>query len=94
MIDIVKVVAVRPLEGYRLAIRFSDGSAGEHDFSDLIETTSPMTDALRDQAYFGRVFIELGVLAWPNGLDLDSIELHRTMHAAGELHRVAAEYVN
>ncbi len=91
MIEIVKVVAVKPREGYRLAIQFSDASGGEHDFSDLIETTSPMTDPLRDPAYFGRVFIELGVLAWPNGLELDSIELHRRMLAAGELHRIAAQ---
>ena len=91
MIEIVKVIAVRSLGNYRLALQFSDGSAGEHDFSGLVAETGPMTEPLRDPLYFGRVFIELGVLAWPNGFDIDAIELHREMLTAGELNRAAAE---
>ena len=91
MIEIVNVVGVRPLGGCRLALRFSDGSAGEHEFSDLVAEPGPMTEPLRDPAYFGRVFIQLGVLAWPNGLDIDAIQLHREMLSAGELNRAAAE---
>jgi hypothetical protein len=33
----------------------------------------------------------MGVLAWPNGFDIDSIQLHREMKAAGELRRDTAE---
>lgn len=91
MIDIIDVTEVRPLGNYRLFLRFSDGTCGEHDFADLIAEATPMTAPLRDPTVFARVFVELGVPTWPNGFDLDAIELHRVMQAAGELRRVAAE---
>ena len=90
MIEIVKVVGVEPLGGHRLRLRFSDGSFGEHDFLPVIGEGGPMIAPLADAGYFARVFIEMGVLAWPNGFDLDSINLQREMEAAGELRRDAA----
>jgi hypothetical protein len=86
----VKVVGVKPLGGHRLRVAFSDGSAGEHDFSDLFDEPGEMVEPLRDMAFFARVFIEMGVLTWPNGFDMDAINLHMTMETAGELHRDAA----
>ena len=50
-----------------------------------------MVQPLKDPAFFARVFVELGALAWPNGFDLDPIALHDRMLAAGELTPVAAE---
>jgi hypothetical protein len=44
-----------------------------------------MVEPLRDPAYFARVFVENGVLTWPNGFDLDPIALHDEMKHAGEL---------
>ncbi len=90
MIALVKVTAVRPLGGHRLFIEFSDGSSGGHDLADLAAHSSPLTAPLRDPDFFARVFIALGVLTWPNGFDLDSIQLHREMAAAGELRHNAA----
>jgi hypothetical protein len=40
--------------------------------------------------YFVRVFLQLGVLAWLSGFDLDSIALHDEMMSAGALRRTAA----
>jgi hypothetical protein len=90
VIEIVKVIGVEPLGGYRLNVRFSDGSFGEHDFASMVAESGPMLEPLSDPNYFARVFIEMGVLAWPNGYDIDSIQLQREMDAAGELHRDAA----
>ena len=45
-----------------------------------------MVEPLRDPTYFARVFVENGVLTWPNGFDLDPIALHDEMKEAGELH--------
>jgi hypothetical protein len=90
MIDIVKIVKVEPLGGHRLRLRFSDGSEGERDFSDIVEEGGPMLEPLNDPSFFAQVFLEFGTLSWPNGFDLDSIALHDEMQRAGLLHRTAA----
>jgi hypothetical protein len=87
----IDVVSVKPVGGFRLHVGFSDGSAGVHDFSSTVARDGEMVVPLKDPAFFARVFIELGALAWPNGFDLDPIALHERMSAAGELTPVAAE---
>ena len=52
MINIVKVVKLNPLDGYRLWVRFSDGTEGVRDYSDMIAEGGPMVEPLRDQLYF------------------------------------------
>jgi hypothetical protein len=68
------VVAVKPLDGYRVYLRFEDGVEGELDLSQLIEFTG-MFATLRDQAEFRmvRVDAEAGTIVWPNGADLDPV---------------------
>lgn len=90
MIEIVKVAEVRPVGGAKLWLRFSDGSEGLRDCSELIALDGPMIEPLRDPEMFGRVFVSLGVPTWPNGFDLDPINLHAEMLAAGSLHRASA----
>lgn len=87
----IDVVSVKPLGGFRLRVAFSDGSAGEHDFSSTVARNGEMVRPLKDPAFFARVFVELGALTWPNGFDLDPIALHDRMAVAGELTRVVAE---
>jgi len=90
MIDIVKIVKVEPLDGFRLRVQFSDGTEGERDFSDVMREGGPMVEPLKERAFFARVFIELGTLTWPNGFDLDTIALHNELRAAGALRRSTA----
>jgi hypothetical protein len=87
----IDVVSVKPLGGFRLRVGFSDGSAGVHDFSSTVARDGEMVRPLKDPAFFARVFVELGALAWPNGFDLDPNALHDRMVAGGELTQVAAE---
>jgi len=87
----IDVVSVKHVGGYRLRIRFSDGSVGVHDFSSTAARDGEMVRPLRDPDFFARVFVELGALTWPNGFDLDPISLHERMAKAGELTQVAAE---
>jgi hypothetical protein len=54
----IKVTKIKCLGGYRLHTMFSDGAAGEHDFSALVAQGGPMGEPLRDPAYFVRVFLE------------------------------------
>lgn len=87
----VDVVAVKPLGGYRLHVRFSDGSEGTRDFSALVKERGAITEPLRDETYFARVFLEYGALTWPNGYDMCPDWLRGEMEAAGELSREVAE---
>ncbi|MGH9621833.1 MAG: DUF2442 domain-containing protein [Bryobacteraceae bacterium] len=82
----IKLIAVEPKGAYKLLLRFSDGAWGIYDFARYAEAGTPMTEPLRDTDYFKRYFIELGALAWPNGLDLSAEALHRRLQEAGELH--------
>ena len=88
---LAKVTRLEKLDGFKLRVSFNDGSGGVHDFTSLVREPGPMLEPLRDQAYFGRVFLEFGAPTWPNGFDIAPEWLHREMAAAGELTRVAAE---
>jgi hypothetical protein len=90
MIELIKVVNAEALGGYRIRISFSNGDAGIRDFADVVKDGGPMIEPLRAPAFFARVFIQSGVLAWPNGLDLDAISLHQEMSDAGLLKRASA----
>jgi hypothetical protein len=88
---LTKVTSLERLEGFRLRVRFNDGSEGEHDFASMIAEPGPMLEPLRDESYFARVFLEFGAPTWPNGFDIAPEWLRREMTTAGELRRVAAE---
>ena len=88
---LTKVTSLEKLGGFRLRVRFIDGSAGVHDFAALVNEPGPMLEPLRDEAYFARGFLEFGAPTWPNGFDIAPEWLRREMEAAGELSRVAAE---
>jgi hypothetical protein len=88
---LTKVIRLEKLGGFRLHVRFNDGSEGVHDFAAIVGEPGPMLEPLRDESYFARVFLEFGALTWPNGFDIAPEWLRREMEAAGELSRVAAE---
>ncbi len=75
-ISIVDVIRLRPLAGSKLWLRFSDGSEGIRDLTDVLSRSGPMVEPLRDTTFFNRVFVESGVPTWPNGFDLDAIQLY------------------
>jgi len=79
------VKKLKRLGDWRLKLWFSDGLAGEWDFSDLATRGAPVTEPFRDPAYFDRVFLEFGALTWPNGYDWAPDALHADMAAAGVL---------
>lgn len=93
MDKLLKIIRVRHAGDYRLDIIFDDGAHGVHDFAWLFDRVGPMNEPLQDQAFFARVFLEVGALAWPNGFDLSPWNIRRRMTDANELHAgsVAAE---
>ena len=71
------VIEARPLDGYRVRLRFSDGSEGIVDVAKLIPFQGVFRP-LRDPKYFHwlRVDTEAGTICWPNGADIDPDALH------------------
>ena len=86
----IKVAKIKPLGGHRLRATFSDGMAGEYDFSAIVAEGGPMVEPLHDPAYFERVFLEDGAPTWPNGFDAAPGWLRREIEASGGLARDAA----
>lgn len=65
-----RLIEARHLGGYRIALRWADGSAGELDLTG--ELWGEMFERLQDGQEFAgfRIDEELGTLVWPNGADL------------------------
>lgn len=66
------VVQVKPLDGYRLYLRFEDDREGEVDIAQLIEFRGVFAP-LREKSVFNQVRVDadLGTIVWPGGGDLD-----------------------
>jgi hypothetical protein len=66
------IVEVRPLEGYRLFVRFEDGVQGEVDLGQIIRFEGVFA-SLKDPVHFEQAHVnrELGTVCWPGGADLD-----------------------
>jgi hypothetical protein len=62
------VVEVKPEPGYRLFVRFADGTSGRVQLSP-VEFTGVLAP-LKERSFFERVFIDNGAVAWPGEIDL------------------------
>jgi hypothetical protein len=67
----VWVTDAKPLPGYRLWVRFSDGSEGDVHLKDLVFADSrPIVAALKDPAAFAAIRVDMDTVVWANGFDL------------------------
>lgn len=82
----MRITHATPLGGYRLRLTFSNGASGEIDLATLIEFKGVLAP-LASPAFFRQVGInQIGGLAWPGDLDLDSNTLYyATMHLPNPL---------
>lgn len=62
------VVEVLPKPGYRLFVRFKDGTEGLVRLGE--EQLTGVLEPLRDERFFAQVFIDDGAVAWPGEIDL------------------------
>lgn len=87
MIKLVSALQAGPL---RLHMTFSDGSSGDLDFLPLLHAhDTVLTVPLRNPAAFARHYLELGALAWPNGLEFSARSLQTMLSEAGQLKPLA-----
>lgn len=76
---------VIPLPGYRLAVRFFDGTTGTVDMSVLVRSPDAGVFAvLADPQRFAEVFVDYGVVTWPGELDLAPDAMHTELKNKGE----------
>ena len=80
-----RVERVEALPGYRLRVRFLDGTEGTVDMSALVRSPDAGVFAvLADPHRFAEVFVELGAVTWPGELDLAPDAMHAEIIAHGE----------
>lgn len=73
---VIKVSGVRPLDDYRLWVRFSTGEAKVFDFKPLLNT--PAFAPLADKSVFNGVYIDYGTPVWLDGnIDISPETLYK-----------------
>jgi hypothetical protein len=81
-----RIVSVRPDDEFRLHVVFADGTAGDVQLRDFVESRSvagTLFEALREPAYFRQVRLDLGAVTWPNGADLAPDAMYDAIRANG-----------
>lgn len=67
-----RVRSLTVMPGYRLAVTFQDGTSGIVDLSGVLTAREcGVYEALKDQSVFEQAYLEIGVVMWPNGADID-----------------------
>ena len=65
------VTDAKALPDYRLQVRFSDGTEGDIDLREFIESDArPIVKALRERSAFVAIRVEMDTVVWANGFDL------------------------
>ncbi len=73
--DIIEISAVEPLADFVVRVTFSDSSQRVIDLEPYL--FGPVFEPIHsDQQLFRRVFVDHGVLTWPNGADIDTDTLY------------------
>lgn len=74
-----RIIEAKPLEGYRLKVRFNDGLEGIYAVEP--EHRGGVFLSLRDPAIFNAVRVnpDFGCVEWPGGVDLCPTSMHDEM---------------
>jgi hypothetical protein len=79
-----RIISVKPLLDYRLAVCFDDGTEGVIELQDRL--FGSVFEPLRDPAIFQQVFVdEFGVVAWPNGADIAPDAMHERLDKKAQI---------
>ncbi|MCG8618519.1 MAG: DUF2442 domain-containing protein [Desulfobacterales bacterium] len=64
-----RITDAKYIDGYKLFIRFADGSEGEIDFEP--ELTGDVFEPLKELSYFKQFSVnrDIHTIVWPNGAD-------------------------
>ncbi|HZT89733.1 MAG TPA: DUF2442 domain-containing protein [Stellaceae bacterium] len=79
-----RVAEVEALGGFRLRVRFNDGTAGVVEMATFVQSEAAgVFAALRDEDLFRQVKVCLGAVSWPGGLDLAPDAMHHAIKQDG-----------
>ena len=79
-----RLTEVEVMPGFRLHVRFNDGTEGTVELARFINSESAGVFAtLRDEGVFRKARIELGAVTWPGNLDLAPDAMHRAIKDRG-----------
>ena len=69
----IKILDFEIKNDLQIEFNFSNGEQGLFDAQHYVSSRQGiLLDALRNDAYFKRCFIDAGALCWPNGLELSA----------------------
>jgi hypothetical protein len=79
-----RVADLEVLPGFRLRVRFNDGTEGSVDMRAFINSSAAGVFApLRDENRFRQASIVMGAVTWPGDLDLAPDAMHREIKKHG-----------
>jgi hypothetical protein len=79
-----RVAQMEVLSGFRLHVRFKDGTEGTVELADFVNSASAgVFAALRDENLFRQARVELGAVVWPDDLELAPDAMHREIKEHG-----------
>ena len=79
-----RVAEVEALPGFRLRVRFNDGTTGFVEMASLVNSDAAgVFAALRDERVFRQVTVALGAVSWPGDLDLAPDAMHQAIQEYG-----------
>jgi hypothetical protein len=76
------VIEVAPIGNLDLQVRFADGLTGRVRF--LPAHLTGVFAPLKDRAFFERVFVDHGAVAWPGDIDLAPDAMYHAIKRDGE----------
>lgn len=76
MKEIITVTNAEYVNGYTLALTFSDGLTADIDYCQWMEQY-PFFALLKDPEYFRRFTLDGWTVVWPNGADIAAETLHK-----------------
>lgn len=80
-----RIAAVETLPGFRLWVRFNDGTEGEVNMAAIVDSPEAGVFAvLRDEALFRQARLEWGAVTWPGELDLAPDTIYDEIKQHGE----------
>lgn len=80
-----RVAEAEALPGFRLRVRFNDGTAGIVDMADFVQSDAAgVFAALRDEELFRQATVTLGAVTWPGDLDLAPDAMHHAITQQGK----------